>query len=36
MDQSFNLDKCPVPGTKVDMRISYEEDTKEKGYDSMR
>ena len=36
VDQAFTLDKCPVAGTKVEMKITYEEDTKEKGYDSMR
>jgi hypothetical protein len=37
MDQAFPLDKCPVAGTKIEMKVHYEEDaTEQKGYDSMR
>ena len=37
MDQAFSLEKCPVPGAKVEMKVYYEEDsTQQDGYDSMR
>ena len=26
MDQAFPLDKCPVAGTKVEMKVHYEEE----------
>jgi hypothetical protein len=28
LEQAFNLEKCPVAGTNVEMKITYEEDTK--------
>ena len=36
MEKSWVLEKCPVAGTKVEMKVHYEEDVVEQGYDSMR